>query len=438
MRKNMPTLSAFLSRALTPFHVLDEVSSLLRENGFLPLSERDSWFLASGGKYYVTRGGASLIAFCVPERKPVGFQMALSHTDSPCFKIGGTVTDGSYTRLRVEKYGGMLCSTWFDRPLRVAGRVFVSEGERVVEKLVSLDGNVLIPSVAIHHNREANEKVMGNVAVDLLPVFETGDRVASFKDAVAFAAGVARDAVLGEDLALVSDSAPFLWGEEKGLISSPRLDDLQCVYALLDGLLGAETCASVPVLALLNSEEVGSVGAEGADSDFLSLVLSRIADCLGDGRDTYSKMLASSFALSCDSAHAVHPAHPELSDKGDGKCYLNGGIVIKENAAKRYTTDGFSAAMLRKLCADVSVPMQVYRNRADMPGGATLGCLALSHVSVPMVDLGLAILAMHSAVETAGVKDVEYLSRLATRYFSVSLHRDAVGAQWQCTKEETV
>jgi aspartyl aminopeptidase len=438
MRKNMPSLPAFLSRAFTPFHVVNEVSFLLRENGFSPLNEGDSWRLSAGGKYYVTRGGVSLIAFCVPEGAPKGFQMALAHTDSPCFKITSAITDGSYTRLCVEKYGGMLCSTWFDRPLRVAGRVFISEGERVVEKLVSLDGNVLIPSVAIHHNREANEKVMGNVAVDLLPVFVTGDNAVSFKDAVASAVGVERDAVLGEDLTLVSDSAPFLWGNENGLISSPRLDDLQCVYALLDGLLSTDSCASVPVLALLNSEEVGSVGADGADSDFLPLVLNRIAESFGDSRDTYAKMLASSFALSCDSAHAVHPAHPELSDKGEGKCYINCGIVIKENAAKRYTTDGFSAAMLRKLCADVSVPAQVYRNRADIPGGATLGCLALSHVSVPMVDLGLATLAMHSAVETAGVKDTEYLSHLAARYFSVSLYRDVIGARWQSAKEKNV
>lgn len=432
----MPTFPEFLSRALTPFHVVDEVSFLLREKGFLPLAEGETWALKQGGKYYVTRGGASLIAFCVPKCTPVGFQMAVAHTDSPCFQITDAVTDGRYTRLCVEKYGGMLCSTWFDRPLRVAGRVFVAEGERVVEKRLSLDGNVVIPSVALHHNREANEKVMGNVAVDLLPVFKTGDDTASFEMAVASAAGVASDAVLGRDLYLVSDSAPFLWGDD--LVSAPRLDDLASVYALLEGLLSTDIFSSVPVLALLNSEEVGSVGAEGADSDFLSLALKRIAHATDEGGDAYAKMLASSFALSCDSAHAVHPAHPELSDKGEGRCYFNRGIVIKENAAKRYTTDGFSAAMLRKLCLDASIPTQVYRNRADMPGGATLGCVALSHVSVPMADLGLATLAMHSAVETAGVKDVTYLSQLAKRYFSVSLLRDAHGARWQGAKEESL
>ncbi|MBO5652932.1 MAG: M18 family aminopeptidase, partial [Clostridia bacterium] len=294
MQTKMPLLPAFLSRGLTPFHVVDEVARILSENGFHTLKEGDTWKLDAGEKYFVVRGGASLLAFCVPSRAAKGFQIAVAHTDSPCFKIGGTVTDGKYTRLCVEKYGGMLCSTWFDRPLRVAGRVFVASEERVVEKRVSLDEKLLIPSVAIHHNREANEQVMANVSVYMLPVFEACGVGASFREAVASAAGVKSDVVLGEDLYLVSDSAPFLWGDD--LISAPRLDDLQGGYALLEGLLSASPAEAVPLLALLNSEEVGSLGAEGADSDFLSLALERIAACLSQEKDGYAKMLASSFA----------------------------------------------------------------------------------------------------------------------------------------------
>ena len=427
----MISFDEFLSRGYTPYHVVAEVANVLRENGYIMLEESDAWSLSRGGKYFVTRGGASLIAFRVPTAEPASYQMAIAHTDSPCFKILDSKTDGKYVRLSVEKYGGFMYGTWFDRPLRMAGRVFADLCGKVVERRVCLDRKVVIPSLAIHHNREANEKVMGDLKTDLLPVFSLLGEGGSFDTVLAEAAGVKAESILSKDMLLVSDSEPFFWGNEESLISAPRLDDLQSVYALLNGFLASDGGSSVPVLALMNSEEVGSVGAEGADSDFLSIFVKRVADAVSGNAEALSRMLASSFALSCDSAHAVHPAHPELSDGGDGKCYLNGGVVIKENAAKRYATDGFAEAMLRSLCAAADIPVQKYRNRADMPGGATLGTVALSHISVPMADIGPATLAMHSAVETAGVKDVIYLSMMAKRYFSSTLVREGESAYWK-------
>lgn len=431
MSASFPHLTDFLSEGYTPYHVVAEVSNVLREEGYHEIKEYDPWILSAGEKYYFTRGGSALIAFRVPEGAPASFQLAIAHTDSPCFKIKAAQTDGEYVRLSVEKYGGMMYGTWYDRPLRVAGRVFYSADGKVKQKNVCLDRRVVIPSLAIHHNRDANEKVMGDVKKDLLPVFSLKKDTVSFMTEVAQAAGVEESAILGQDLFVVSDNAPFVWGEGNSLISAPRLDDLQCVYSLLDGFLKAEKCDSVPVLALLDAEEVGSTGASGADSDILESFAERLAIAVCSDRETLPRMLASSFALSCDSAHAVHPAHPEVADTGDGKCYINGGIVIKETASKRYVTDGFSAAMLRVLCKEADVLFQCYRNRADMPGGATLGNIALSHLSIPMADIGLATLAMHSAVETAGVTDIDYLSRLASEYFSSTLVREDGSSYWK-------
>ncbi len=431
MSASFPHLTDFLSVGYTPYHVVVEVSNVLREQGYHEIKECDSWILSAGEKYYFTRGGSALIAFRVPKSAPVSFQLAIAHTDSPCFKIKSAQTDGEYVRLSVEKYGGMMYGTWYDRPLRVAGRVFANEGGKVIEKNVCLDRRVVIPSLAIHHNRDANEKVMGDMKTDLLPVFSLKKDTVSFMAEVAQAAGVEEAAILGQDLFIVSDSAPFVWGEKDSLISSPRLDDLQSVYGLLGGFLAAEESGSVPVLALLDAEEVGSTGASSADSDILTSFVKRVAASVCKDGEALPRLLASSFALSCDSAHAVHPAHPEVADTSDGKCYINGGIVIKETASKRYVTDGFSAAMLRVLCTEASVPAQRYRNRADMPGGATLGNVALSHLSVPVADIGLATLAMHSALETAGITDVNYLVKLAAEYFSSTLIREGDGFYWK-------
>ena len=420
------TLSEFLEQGSTVYHVNKALEEILLAHGFQRLCETYDYALLPEGKYFVTRADASLIAFMLPKGTPKGFQIAAAHTDSPALYITGEKHDGTYVRLTVERYGGPHSATWFDRPLKISGRVFVKEGACVRSMLYEGASPVYIPTVAPHQNRDAETKVLSNPAVDLLPVFakDTGEKDL-LKKTVADHLGVSADAILSHDLFLSAWETPHVWGD--GFISAPHLDDLACVYGLLDGFLKAKPAASVAVLALFHGEEVGSLLSEGADSTFLAETLTRISTAL---EASYPKLLAQSFMISADNAHAVHPAHPELYN-AQSACHINGGIVIKYACSRRYTTDAFSAAMTRTLCEMAGVPVQEYRNRADLPGGGTLGAISAKHVSVPSVDIGLAQLAMHSACETGGVLDVDYLSRMAERYYSVSLSCSGTGAMWK-------
>lgn len=420
------TLSDFLKNGSTPYHVIAELEQILLGKGFLKLYEEEPYVLSPEKKYFVTRGDASLIAFEIPKEKPSGFQIASAHSDSPALYITGEKHDGHYVRLTVERYGGPHSATWFDRPLKIAGRVFVKDAEGARSVLYEGDFPVYIPTVAPHQNRESEKCVLSNPAVDLLPVFckDTGEKDV-LKKSIANKIGVGIEDVLSLDLYLTALETPTLWGN--GFISAPHIDDLACVYGLFDGFLRSQPNEAVSLLAVFHGEEVGSALAEGADSTFLFDTLTRICKALDT---SCAQMLARSFMVSADNAHAVHPAHPELYD-AQATCYINDGIVIKYACSRRYTTDAFSAAMIRMLCEEIGVPVQEYRNRADLPGGGTLGSLSVKHVSVPSVDIGLAQLAMHSACEMGGVLDVEYLSKFAERYYSVSLAYHETGAKWK-------
>ena len=420
------SLTAFLEKGYTAYHVTAILKERLLKEGFSALKESESFCLTAGGKYFVTRGDASLIAFVLPKEIPTGFQIAAAHNDSPAFYITGEKHDGALVRLTVERYGGPHSATWFDRPLKLAGRVFVKDGKGgVASRLFESDGNLFIPSVAPHQNREAENKVLSNPAVDLLPVFAKDTEADLLKKSIAQKLSCDISDIVSSDLYLVSDERPTLWGDD--FVSAPRLDDLACVYSLMDGFLTAHPQTAVPVLAVFHGEEVGSMLFEGANSEFLNSVLSRIAHSLDT---SYDRMLAGSFMLSVDNAHAIHPAHPELYH-AEAHAHMNGGIVLKHACSRRYTTDAFSYAMTRTLCESCGVPVQEFRNRADMPGGGTLGAIAATHVSVPCADIGLAQLAMHSACETGGVKDVAYLTARAEHYFSVALSYTDDGACWR-------
>lgn len=419
------TLASFLDRGYTAYHVTELLKNELLAKGFLPLSAEQGYPLTLGGKYFVTRGDASLIAFSLPQEAPMGFQIAAAHSDSPAFYITGEKHDGHYARLSVERYGGPHSATWYDRPLRIAGRVFIKEGDGVRSVLYEGSDTLLIPTVAPHQNREAESKVLSNPAVDLLPIFAKDTAPELLKKKIAEELGVDFSDILSSDLYLVSDQKTTLWGD--GFISAPRLDDLASVYGLLEGFTSSTPRGAVSVLAVFHGEEVGSMLFEGANSTFLDETLSRVASALGV---EYTTLLARSFMLSVDNAHAVHPAHPELYHP-TAQAYLNEGIVIKHTCSRRYTTDAFSAAMTRLLCEESGVPVQEFRNRADLPGGGTLGTIAATHVSVPAADIGLPQLAMHSSYETAGVHDVDYLVTLAKHYFSVALRYTEGGARWE-------
>ncbi len=418
-------LCDFLDACVTSYHTVHECKNLLLENGFKELSEEDAWTLSAKGSYFFVRGG-SLIAFKIPSGEASSFLMASAHSDSPAFFVKDERCDGAYTRLSVEKYGVPIDESWLDRPLSLGGRVMLSTPNGVNARLVRLDDTLLIPSLAPHLSKDMKNKEK-DVKTDLLPLFSDGKK--SLVSALASALDCKEEDILSHDLYLFSAQRAFLWNGDK-YISSPRLDDLQCVFALLHGLLSSKSQNTVSLLAVFDHEEIGSQSDGGADSALLQTTMERISFLLGKSTEEYGRMLSASFMISADNAHAVHPAHPELADGEGGRVYMNGGIVIKHSAARRYATDAFSEAMFAALCKKENIPYQSYYNRADMRGGTTLGPISLRHISVPTADIGLAQLAMHSATETAGADDAAYLTALAEAYFSSSLSHTGDSYNW--------
>ena len=414
----------FIKKSPSPFHAVDTVRRALKAAGFTELLESEEWDLEAQGSYYVVRNGSSLIAFRLPGEDCSGFMIGAAHSDSPTFRVKAQMemdVQGKYTRLNVEPYGGGIYSSWLDRPLSVAGRVVVRVDGILESRLVNIDRDLLlIPNVAIHLNRKVNEGVSLNAQTDMLPVLGSEKMAGTFRKVVAEAIDVAEEDVMGMDLFLYCRTPGALWGEEEEYVSSTRLDDLQCAYGLLEGFLAAETPKAIPVYALFDNEEVGSLTKQGADSTFLEDVLRRISG------HSYRRMVASSFLMSADNAHAVHPAHPELSDPLN-RVYINEGIVIKYNGNQKYTTDGISEAVVRTLCDRAGVKCQTYTNRSDMAGGSTLGNISNGHVSVNAADIGLAQWAMHSCYETAGTKDTESMIRLMKEFFASEMEEMGSG-----------
>ena len=422
MDKRTKALMAFLDASHSVYHAVAYLADTLEKAGYAKISEGEKWTLNAGGKYYLTRGGTAILAFRIPNTAPKGFLLSASHSDRPTFKVkeNGELS-GSYIRLATEKYGGMLIAPWLDRPLSIAGRVMVQTENGVESKLIDIDRDLLmIPNVAIHMNRSANDGYKWNPAVDTLPLLGGKDAKGKLDKLLKKEAG---GEILGHDLFLYVRQKAALWGMDREYISSAALDDLQCAWGCTQGFLNAEESGSLPVLCVFDSEEVGSSSVQGAASRLLESTLHRICQALALDEEI---LLSNSFMVSADNAHALHPNHPELADAANAPL-VNGGIVLKFNANLRYTTDGVSAAIFRSVCQKAAVPVQTYCNRADIPGGSTLGNISLSQVSVPSVDIGLAQLAMHSCYETAGVKDSLYLEDAMAAYYSTTLEATADG-----------
>ncbi len=414
-------LLSFIEQSVSCFHVVENIRKDLENAGFVQLKEEEEWEVYEGGKYYVIRNDSSIAAITIPTSEIRGFHMVAAHSDSPTFRVKEKpeiTVEEQYVKLNTEKYGGMILSTWLDRPLSVAGRVIVKENEEVVSKLVNIDKDLLmIPNVAIHMNRDMNKGVEYNPQVDMLPLYAGIGKKGSFKEEVARSAGVAKDDILGSDLFLYVREKGRVIGVEGEFICAPKLDDLECAFGAIKGIINAGNSSEyVNIAVIFDNEEVGSGTKQGADSTFLSDILVRIKEKLGKNESWFYRMLAKSFMISADNAHAVHPNHPEKADPTN-RPYLNGGIVIKYHGSQKYTTDGVSAAVMRNICKKAGVPCQTYANRSDILGGSTLGNISTAHVSVNTVDIGLAQLAMHSAYETAGAKDIEYLVKALTTFF---------------------
>ncbi len=420
------SLIDFLQNSLTAYHACENAKSLLLARGFTELSEREDWNLEGGGKYFVQRGGSSLIAFTVGGLDEFAYKIAASHFDSPALKLKENPVKacGACATLNVEKYGGGIWYTYFDRPLKLAGRVVKKEQGTLREETVVSPFTLTVPSLAIHQNRKVNEGFAVNLQVDALPLAGFGETVTN--------EGLLQKLTEGEtvayDLFLVNAEAPYSFGLNDEFLASPRIDNLTSVFASLEALSANGERSGVCVVACLDNEETGSHSAQGADGNFMDLTLRRIAYALRFDDNEYYKALASSFMLSVDNAHATHPNHPEVSDPTN-EVKLGGGVVIKSHAGGAYITNARSSAIVKTIFEKAEIPYQTFFNRSDMPSGSTLGVAAERHLSILGADIGLAQLAMHSACECFAKVDYQYMLEGLSAFFSTTLEFEEDGVR---------
>ncbi len=421
----------FIHNSPSQFHAVEGICNELNEKGFTQLNERDAWTIVPGGKYYVTRNRSSVLAFTIPACGMAHFQVVASHSDSPTFKLKPVAEDvalGKYVRLNVEIYGGPINSTWVDRPLSIAGRVLVKEGNNIAVRLVNLDRDtVLIPNMPIHFNREANDGFKYNPQIDLMPLFGEADAKGELVKQLAESCGAQPENIVGGDLYLYSRTHGSVWGAKNEFFSCGRIDDLECAWTSLQAFVEAENADQINILAVFDNEETGSRSRQGADSTLMDDVMQRVGIALGATDSEIRAAKATSFMVSADNAHGVHPNHPEKYDAGN-RTFMNQGVVIKSNANQSYTSDGISSAIFKTICESANVPTQLFSNRSDTRGGGTLGNIALSHVSMNSVDIGLPQLAMHSAYETAGVKDIDYMIDALRKFYETKIVVESDGA----------
>lgn len=419
-------LFKFIENSPSCFHAIKTITEELKNEGFVEIKEKDTWQIEKGKKYYVTRNLSSVIAFKIPQNDFKSFNIVASHSDSPTFKIKENAeieVNNKYVKLNTEKYGGMICSTWFDRPLSIAGRILVKENNAVKTHLVNIDKDlVIIPNLAIHMNREVNDGYTYNAQIDMLPLYGDNSSKGSLMKTIAKEVNVEEESILGTDLFLYNRMNGTKIGSNEEYISSPRLDDLECAFTSLSAFLSENTSNSASVYCVFDNEEVGSGTKQGADSTFLYDVLRRINISLGKTEEDYYRLISSSFMVSADNAHALHPNYTDKSDLTN-KVYMNDGIVIKYNANQKYTTDAVSASIFKTICDSVDVPYQTFTNRSDILGGSTLGNISNAHVSLNTIDIGLAQLAMHSTYETAGAKDVTYMIDAIKAFYNTSIEQ---------------
>lgn len=407
----------FIQKSPVSYFAVKNIADMLSEAGFKRLYESEKWDIEEGKAYYVERNQSSIIAFRVPIGKYKGIMIAAAHSDSPSFRIkpdAEHTAENAYVKLDVEGYGGMLMSTWFDRPLSAAGRVMRKTEDGIKAELLDIDrDSMLIPSLAIHMERDSNKGHSYNVQKELLPLCGMSEGCEGiFKDMLG--------ENIGYDMYLYNRMKGTVWGRNGELFSAPRIDNLEGAFAAAKAFKEAEFTDALSVMAVFDNEEVGSSTRQGAKSDFLEETLTRINEALGFGAEQLMRAKASGLMLSVDNAHAVHPNYADKASPSN-RPVINGGIVIKHNANRRYTTDAVSEALFREICGRAEVPYMFFTNRSDMPGGSTLGNLSNEKVSLNTVDIGLAQLAMHSAYETAGTKDLGYLVRVLKEFYSSRL-----------------
>ena len=412
----------FIENSPTAYQAVESAVRILEEQGFIRLGAQDAWELHPGQCYYTVQNGTSIIAFCMPAGKINSIMLAASHSDSPTFKLKANCEAdafGDYVKLNTERYGGMILSTWLDKPLSLAGRLVVKDGDVIKTVSVKVDRDlVLIPNVAIHQNRKHNDGYVFNAQTDMMPLYGMAGAKGSLMATVAEAADVDAKSVIGSDLYLYNRTPATVWGADDAFFSAPRIDNLMCAYGTLQGLLQSKGTENVlQVWACFDNEETGSRTKQGAGALWMRDVLERV--CEANGTDL-RRVLTTSMMLSADNAHAKHPNHPELSDAKNVP-HMNEGVVIKSNAAQKYTTDGLSAAIVKSILDEANVPYQYFYNRSDAPSGSTLAPLSVRHIDIPGADIGIPQLAMHSSCECIAYSDYEALENGLRAYYSSTI-----------------
>lgn len=398
----------FLEKSYTAYHTVAHAEYILEKFGFSKLNLADKWNLQVGDRRYVVKNGTSVIAFVVGEN--FAFNVAASHTDSPCLHVKGnrTIPSPEGARINVETYGGLILYSMLDAPLKIAGRVLERHGDMLVSKVIESDYNVSIPSLAIHHNPNVNSSFSVSVQKDMLPLIGDAD------DLYATLSG---NEIVDADLYVVPATTPFRSGAKGEYLCSARIDNLTSVYTSLCALTMSKP-RNVAVCACFDNEEIGSRTKQGANSALLQTVLEKIASGLGKTKDEYVSACEKGFILSIDNAHALHPAFPEKTDVAE-RVYMGKGIVIKHHV--NYSTDGESSAIFKTILDKAGIERQDYYNNSDQRCGSTLGLMASANLGMRACDIGLAQLAMHSAVETVAYDDIRKMHECVKAFYETKL-----------------
>lgn len=421
-------LDELVAASVSPYHCILAASDQLKAAGFQELPLAGSWELAKGGAYYVNAFDSTLIAFTVGEElgEIPSLRLAASHTDWPCLKVKPSpeVTSLKYGKLNVEVYGGPLLGTWFDRPLSMAGKISVLGDSPMNPKtlFVNFSRPVLtVPNLAIHMNRNANEGVPINAQIDMLPLITriTDDlnKDSFFLDALAKEAGVKKEDILDYEICIYNWESGSLLGLNEEFYSAPRLDNITSVHACLNGIIKSQRKTGIHAALFYDNEEIGSRTKQGAASSLAEHILEKICLSLGYDREAFLNGLLDGFLLSMDVAHAIHPNHSEKCDIKN-QILMGDGVAIKLASSQAYATDAFSTGIIEGICRKSDIPYKKFSNRSDVKGGSTLGSISSAILTMRTVDVGVPILAMHSAREVMGTSDQEALVKLAEEFFN--------------------
>jgi len=420
----------FINESVTAYHGVNTAKSILNKEGFIEIKENEKWNLVKGGKYYVMKNQSAIVAFEIGqgELEEAGFRLIGTHTDSPTFKIKPKAeieVENTYLKLNTEVYGGPILSTWFDRPLSIAGRVALKGNSTLnpESRLVNIDRPLLIiPNMAIHMNRNVNEGYAFNKQKDTLPLIgfinEKFEKGAYLLTLISKELRVTKEEILDFDLFLYEYDKGCIFGLENEFISSGRLDDLWMVFCGLKALLNSKKNKATKVMVAMDNEEIGSLTAQGAHSTFLKTLLERIALGLEKDKEEFFRTLSNSVMISADLAHALHPNQVEKHDPSNHPV-LGGGPIIKMAASGSYSTDSYSSAIFQGICDEENIPFQKFVNRSDVKGGTTIGPMSAADLGIPVIDMGAPVLGMHSIRELAAVKDNTYTIKAFTKFLDL-------------------